>query len=129
MDLSTYHYRSRRPDQATLRKRIREIAETRMRYGYRRIHVLLRREGWQINHKRTRRLYREEGLQLRNKNRNGKWLPSCGRIACGDGTQRVLGDGLHVDQLFDGRKLRVLTIVDIFTSSARRSALAMPTRS
>ncbi len=46
---STYHYRSRRPEQAALRKRIREIAETRTRYGYRRIHVLLRREGWPVN--------------------------------------------------------------------------------
>ena len=68
LDRSTYHYRSRRPDQAPLRQRIREIAKTRVRYGYRRVHVLLRREGWSINHKRTRRLYREEGLQLRNKN-------------------------------------------------------------
>jgi putative transposase len=46
---ATYHYRSRRPEQAPLRKRIREIAETRMRYGYRRITVLLRREGWRVN--------------------------------------------------------------------------------
>lgn len=64
---STYHYRSRRPSQAVLRKRIREIAETRIRYGYRRVHVLLQREGWQVNHKRVYRLYVEEGLQIRNK--------------------------------------------------------------
>ncbi len=44
--------------------RIKELAATRVRYGYRRIHVLLRREGWQINHKKTRRIYRELGLQL-----------------------------------------------------------------
>jgi putative transposase len=47
--------------------RIKELAATRVSYGYRRIHVLLQREGWQINHKRTRRIYRELGLQLRNK--------------------------------------------------------------
>jgi putative transposase len=64
---ATYHYRSRRPEQAPLRQRIREIAETRMRYGYRRITVLLRREGWRVNPKRVYRLYREMGLQLRNK--------------------------------------------------------------
>jgi putative transposase len=63
----TYHYRSRRPEQAPLRKRIREIAETRMRYGYRRITVLLRREGWHVNVKRVRRLYKLEGLQMRLK--------------------------------------------------------------
>jgi len=64
---STYHYKRRRPSQAVLRKRIPEIAETRVRYGYRRIHVLLRREGWQVNVKRVYRLYIEEGLLLRNK--------------------------------------------------------------
>lgn len=65
--IATYHYRSRRPEQALLRKRIREIAETRMRYGYRRITVLLHREGWHVNVKRVRRLYRLEGLQMRLK--------------------------------------------------------------
>ena len=50
---SSYHYRSRRCEQVVLRKRIREIAQTRVRYGYRRIHVLLRREGWPINIKRV----------------------------------------------------------------------------
>ena len=67
VDRSTYHYRSRRTEQAGLEKRIKEIAETRVRYGYRRIHVLLRREGWAVNAKRVCRLYREMGLQLRNK--------------------------------------------------------------
>ena len=63
---STYHYVSISPTQANLEKRIKEIAETRVRYGYRRIHVLLRREGWPVNAKRVYRLYRELGLQLRN---------------------------------------------------------------
>ena len=53
--------------QANLKKRIKEIAETRLRYGYRRIHVLLRREGWNVNPKKIYRLYKELGLQLRNK--------------------------------------------------------------
>jgi putative transposase len=53
IDTSTYHYQARSSDQAPLRKRIREIAETRVRYGYRRVHVLLRREGWDVIHKRT----------------------------------------------------------------------------
>jgi transposase InsO family protein len=64
---STYHYKSRRTGQASLCNRMKEIAETRVRYGYRRIHVLLRREGWPVNAKRVYRLYREMGLQLRNK--------------------------------------------------------------
>jgi putative transposase len=64
---STYHYRSGRPEQAVLRKRIREIAEARVRYGYRRIWVLLRRDGWPVNAKRVYRLYKLEGLTMRSK--------------------------------------------------------------
>ena len=67
-DTSTFHYKSRRTDQAAVERRIREICETRVRYGYRRVHVLLRREGWQVNIKKPRRIYNELGLQLRNKN-------------------------------------------------------------
>lgn len=67
VDTSTYHYKSRRRGQAAVEKRIKEITETRMRYGYRRVQVVLRREGWMINIKRTRRIYSELGLQLRAK--------------------------------------------------------------
>ena len=66
VDTSTYHYKSRRHEQAGLEKRIKEICETRVRYGYRRVHVLLRREGWRINQKRTRKIYNELGLQAHN---------------------------------------------------------------
>ena len=70
---STHQYKPIRDDQANLKKRIKEIAETRVRYGYRRIHVLLRREGWNVNPKRIYRLYRELGLQLRNKSTRLVW--------------------------------------------------------
>lgn len=66
-DTSTYHYKSRRTWQAPLERRIKEICETRVQYGYRRVHVHLRRDGWNINMKKTRRIYSELGLQLRNK--------------------------------------------------------------
>src|SRR5260221_10788099 len=59
VDTSTYHYKSRRPGQAALEGRIKEICQTRVRFGYRRIHVLLRREGWQHGQNKTRRIYRE----------------------------------------------------------------------
>lgn len=55
---SLYRYRSRRPECAALRARIEELAAVKRRYGYRRIHILLRREGWRVNRKRTYRLYR-----------------------------------------------------------------------
>ena len=64
-DRSTYHYKSRRSGQAALEQRIREICHARVRYGYRRVHVLLRREGWHHGQNKTRRVYRELGLQLR----------------------------------------------------------------
>jgi putative transposase len=67
MERSTYHSCGKRRSQAALIGRIKEIATTRVRYGYRRIHVLLRREGWAVNAKRIYRLYRDLGLQLRNK--------------------------------------------------------------
>ena len=70
-DTSTYHYKSRRMDQAAVERRIKESAETRVRYGYRRVHVLPRREGWVIDMKKTRGIYNELGLQLRNK--HPKW--------------------------------------------------------
>jgi transposase InsO family protein len=60
-------YRSRRPDDAALRSRIRELAAERRRFGYRRLHVLLRREGLVLNRKKTQRLYREEGLMVQRR--------------------------------------------------------------
>jgi putative transposase len=62
-------YQSRRDPQSELRVRLRDLASTRIRYGYRRLTVLLRREGWPVNTKRVYRLYREEGLELRMKKR------------------------------------------------------------
>ena len=66
---SLYRYRSRRPVCAKLRERITEIAEQKRRYGYRRIYVRLRREGWAGNRKRVYRLYREAGLLVRRRKR------------------------------------------------------------
>ena len=113
VDRSTYHYRSKRAGQAPLIKRIKEIVETRVRYGYRRIHVLLRREGWMVNHRRVRRLYAEEGLQLRNKSPK-QWVKAKlreDRRAATSPNEVWAMDFVH-DQLFGGRKIRVLTIID-----------------
>ena len=87
-----------------------------VRCGYRRIHVLLPREGWQVNVKRVCRLYREQGLQLRNKSpkRRVKAKLREDRSPATGANQVWAMDFVH-DQLFDGRKFRVLTIVDTFT--------------
>ena len=115
-DTSTYHYKSRRPGQAPLEQRIKEICQTRVRYGYRRVHIVLRRDGWRINQKKTRRIYRELGLQLRNKTpkRRVKAKLREGRCPAIRPNETWAMDFVH-DQLATGRKLRVLTIVDIFS--------------
>jgi putative transposase len=116
VDRSTYQYRPRRPEQAGLSKRIREIADTRVRYGYRRIHVLLRREGWLVNAKRICRLYREMGLQLRNKTpkRRVKAKLRSDRTTARSANDIWAMDFVH-DELFDGTRIRALTIVDTLT--------------
>ena len=116
MDTSTYHYKSRRPGQAHLEQRIREICQTRVRYGYRRIHVLLRREGCRHGQNKTRRIYRELGLQLRNKTpkRRVKAKLRDDRRPATRSNETWAMDFVH-DQLATGRKLRVLTILDIFS--------------
>ena len=113
---STYHYKLHRRGQADLEKRIKEIAETRMPYGYRRVHVLLLREGWVINIKRTRRIYAELGLQLRNKTpkRRVKAKLREDRSPASKPNETWAMDFVH-DQLAMGKKIRVLTVVDIFS--------------
>lgn len=115
-ETSTYHYKGKRRSQAALIKRIREIAETRVRYGYRRVHVLLRREGWIVNAKRIYRLYKELGLQLRNKvpKRRVKAKLREDRRPAVAANETWAMDFVH-DQLATGRKIRILTIVDTYT--------------
>jgi putative transposase len=115
-DRSTYHYNSRRPDQAVLATRIKAICETRVRYGYRRVQVVLKREGWTVNQKRTYRIYRELGLQLRSKTpkRRVKANLRDDRVSASRPNNVWAMDFVH-DQLTTGRKIRVLTVVDTFS--------------
>ena len=115
-DRSTYHYKSRRREQAGVEARIKEICQTRVRYGYRRVHVLLRREGWEINLKRTHRIYNELGLQRRNKTpkRRVKAKLRDDRRAASTSNDVWAMDFVH-DQLATGQKICVLTVVDTFS--------------
>jgi putative transposase len=113
---SSYFYRARRSSQAGLKKRIQEIAVTRVRYGYRRIHVLLRREGWRVNAKRVYRLYVEIGLQIRHKRPKRKVAAKLREDRrAPTAPNEVWAMDFLSDQLFDGRKIRVLTIVDAYS--------------
>jgi putative transposase len=101
-----------------LRARIKELSCARVRYGYRRIHVLLRREGWHINHKRVARLYRQQGLSLRAKAPKRRRSSSVRRVrTAATGANHVWSMDFMHDRLIDeGRTpFRLLTIVDIFT--------------
>jgi putative transposase len=69
---STIRYRTQAKEQSALRIRLRDLAGTRVRWGYRRLHVLLKREGWTVNHKRVYRLYKQEDLALRIKRHRKK---------------------------------------------------------
>ena len=127
-DCSTFHYKSRRTDQAAVAKRIKEICETRVRYGYRRVHVLLDREDWGTNVKKVYCIYigskgpsrsgvsLQDGMQLRNKTpkrRAKAKLRDDRTLAVGPNEVWAM-DFVH-DQLATGKKLRVLTVVDTFS--------------
>lgn len=119
---STVRYLSVADPQEALRLRLRQLAATHVGYGYQRLHILLRREGWTVNHKRVYRLYREDQLCLRKK-------PPRRRVACRKREARPPATRKNEcwsmdfvsDQLYDGRRIRVLTLVDNHT----RESLAL----
>ena len=115
-DPKSYRYKPRRPDQAALKQRIKEVCETRVRYGYRRVHVMLQRVGWVVNHKKTRRIYNELGQQLRNKTpkRRVKAKLREDRREASQPHETWAVHFVH-DQLATGRTLRILTVVDTFS--------------
>ena len=117
MDRGTCRYRPRRQEDGRLRTRLRELAEARRRFGYRRLQVLLAREGWQVNHKRVYRLYVEEKLGLRRKRgrkRSGVRQP----LAEPTGANQVWSVDFMTDALSSGRRFRTLNIVDDYTREA-----------
>jgi len=112
---SSHYYRAKRDPATALRMRLRELAMSRPRYGYRRLYVLLRREGWVVNHKRVLRLYREESLAVRTKRR--RKLAARLRVMpplVGRANEHWAIDFVS-DQLESGARFRVLTAVDCFT--------------
>lgn len=116
LNRTVFNYISQRYEQTPLRARIKEIAMARVRYGYRRIHIILLREGWRVNPKRVHRLYCLEGLNLRYR-RPRRHKSSTGRI------QRMPAERVNqcwsmdfvADNLFNGSRIRFLTVVDVFS--------------
>ncbi len=112
----TYRHSSQKNPWTALRMKIREIAQARVRYGYRKIRVLLNREGWGVGKSLMQRLYREEGLGLkqRPKRRRRAAEHPRERVRATEANQAWSLDFV-ADQLTDGRRFRALTIVDVFT--------------
>ena len=105
--------RSRRPHDEELRHRLRKLAAEQRRFGYRRLHVLLRAEDHAVNRKKTQRLYREEGLTVRK--RKGRSAPrGLARRSLSKRNARCSVDFVH-DQLSDGRRFRILNVIDDVT--------------
>jgi putative transposase len=112
---STFYWKSTAKDQTPLRARLRELAAERPRFGYPRLHVLLRREGWKVNIKRVYRLYKLEGLEVRTKKRRKRAshlrvIPPTPTVP----NERWSMDFMR-DTFDDGRPFRILTVVDTFT--------------
>ena len=114
-DRASVRYQGVRPDDVALRERLKALAQERRRFGYRRLHVMLRREGHAVNRKRVQRLYREERLTVRRRGGRKRAI----------GTRRPMVMPLAPDQrwsldflsgaMIDGRRFRILAIVDDLT--------------
>jgi putative transposase len=113
---SVYEYKSRRDEQAALRMRIKDIAQARVSYGYRRIYILLLREGWKVNHNRVYRLYKLEGLMMRPK-RPRRHVSACRRMTKATATHPNESWSMDFmsDALCNGQKIKLLTLVDNYT--------------
>ena len=109
---SLYRYRSQRADAGPLRTRIEEIAAVKRRYGYRRVYLRLRREGWQVNRKRVYRLYRDAGLAVRRRKRKRIGLFERKPLPKPASANVSWSMDFVADGLIGGRRLRCLTIVD-----------------
>jgi putative transposase len=115
IDPSILRYRSRRPDDAPLRQRLRELAQQRRRFGYRRLGWLLVREGHVMNHKKLYRLYREEKLMVRRRRRRKRALGTRTPLRLPSTINERWSLDFVADTLSDGRRFRILCIVDDFS--------------
>ena len=110
-----YRHRPRRSDDGVLRTRLRTLAAIRRRFGYRRLHLLLRREGFTVNHKKLYRIYREEKLMVRKRSGRKRALGMRAPITMPQGPNKRWSLDFVSDALADGRRFRILAIVDDFT--------------
>ncbi len=115
MDRSSYRYRSRVGDDADVRHRLRELACERLRFGYRRLHILMGREGFEMNHKKLYRIYRDEGLAVRKRQRRRRITGTRRPLLVPRGLNQRWSLDFVSDAFTDGRRFRILVVVDDFS--------------
>jgi len=112
VDRTSVRYQRTTPDDADLRARIKTLAHERRRFGYRRLHILLRREGWMVNRKRVQRLYQEERLMVRKRSGRKRAMGLRAPLPVPDQPNACWSLDFVRDQMTDGRRFRVLVVVD-----------------
>jgi len=115
MNRATYYYRSRAKDYGALKMLLRDLGMSRVRFGYLRLTVMLRREGWEVGKKLVYRLYREQGLTMRTKKRRKLASEQRGVVEAAERPNERWSMDFITDQLEDGRYFRTLTVVDQYT--------------
>jgi putative transposase len=115
IDPRLYRRSSKRPADTDLRARMKELASERRRFGYRRLHILLKREGWEVNWKKLYRLYREEGLTVRKRGGRKRAVGTRTPMAIPQGPNQRWSLDFMSDALEDGRRFRVLNVIDDFS--------------
>ena len=115
LDRKSFRYVSKRPDDAAVRKRLRELALEWRRFGYRRLHILLRREGIELNHKKLYRLYKEERLTVRKRGGRKRALGTRAPMTVPQGPNQRWSLDFVSDSLIDSRRFRILCVIDDFS--------------
>jgi putative transposase len=112
IDRTSVRYQATRPDDGALRERLKALAQERRRFGYRRLHVLLLREGHAVNRKRVQRLYREERLAVRRRGGRKRAMGTRRPIETPLAANQRWSLDFVSDQMTDGRRFRILTVID-----------------
>ena len=115
IDPRVYRRKPMRPPDKELRDRLRKLSAERRRFGYRRLHILLKREGWQVNWKKLYRIYREEGLSVRKRGGRKRAVGTRTPMAIPQGPNQRWSLDFMSDALADGRRLRILNVIDDFS--------------
>jgi putative transposase len=115
VDRSSIRYQSKRSDDSDLRAAIGKVATERRRFGYRRIHIMLERDGVLVNHKKLRKIYREENLQVKRRGGRKRALGTRRPMVLPEAPNQRWSLDFVSDALSDGRRFRILTVVDDFS--------------